>query len=201
MTQSDQAYLLALTGHSSPLGQPPEDAGIDASLKLAVRSIGTSPAMIVNPRFDIVESNRLAGAVFESGDYTGPFAQNMFWRAYMDPVRRSLYLDWNERLMNSLGLLRANYASRVGDPHFEELLQALRQASPQFAGMWDTCHAEPLTPAPIRLASRRLGRLHVWSTRFAIPERPGFLMLVYVPANSATSDRFAKEAAHLRRQR
>lgn len=197
LSRSGRSYLVALAGYSAPNSRP-DDAGIAPAFSLALNAIETCPALIVNPRFDVLVANRLGAAVFEPEAYRGRFAQNMFWRAYMDPVRRDLYVDWNERLMNSLGLLRVNYASRVGDPSFEELLHALRSESPEFSRMWETALAESLAPAPIRLASRQLGRLNVWSTRLAIPESPGFLMLVYAPADKATFDKFAGKARQLR---
>ncbi len=193
LSQTDRAYFFALTSHSTICSQT-DSLTFDATFNLTLNAIENSPALIVNPRFDVVASNRLGDAVFEPDGYRGPFAQNMFWRAYMDPIRRGLYVDWDERLMNSLGLLRVNYASRVGNLRFEELLQALRSASAEFTRMWERALTEPLTPAHIRLASRALGRLNVWSTRFAIPENPGFLLLVYAPADKATSDKFARTA-------
>jgi transcriptional regulator with XRE-family HTH domain len=199
LSHSDKAYLFVLAGHSlSTVGN--DKSEIDEAIKLALSSIETSPAVIVNPRFDMLATNALADTVFEPAAYEGPFVDNMFWRAYMDPVRRGLYIEWTERLMNSLGLLRANYASRVGDPHFEELLDSLREASDQFTQMWGSCRTASLAPARTSLRCRNLGLLNVWSTRFTIPENPGFLMLVYAPSDTETADIFNREAERLRRQ-
>jgi transcriptional regulator with XRE-family HTH domain len=199
LSHSDKAYLFALAGHSPPVTNASQPI-IGEPIELALASIETSPAIIVNPRFDMLATNGLADSVFEPGSYEGPFSENMFWRAYMDPVRRTLYVDWTERLTHSLGLLRANYASRIGDPHFEELLYALQNASDEFREMWGDCRTVSLSPARTRLGPRRLGLLNVWSTRFIIPERPGFLMLVYVPADDETAGIFEREASRLREE-
>jgi transcriptional regulator with XRE-family HTH domain len=97
----------------------------------------------------------------------------------------------------ALGLFRSNYASRVGDPSFEELVRDLRHASPEFVQMWEARHTEPLAPEPFEFLSDRLGRLSVHSTRFCIPTHPGFLMLVLVPANEATAHNFAMAAGRV----
>lgn len=198
LSYTDKAYLFALAGHSVSVASNGQSE-LDEALRVALNSIEVSPAVIVNPRFDMLATNVLADTVFEPKAYEGSFAENMFWRAYMDPVRRSLYVNWTERMMHSVGLLRANYASRVGDPRFEELLYALRNASDEFTQMWQKSRTVPLAPARTSLRPRRLGLLNVWSTRFAIPESPGFLMLVYVPADAETSDIYKSEAERLRR--
>jgi len=197
LTESDRAYLLALAGHSLS-GVRDYKSETHEALRAALASIQTSPAVIVNPRFDMLATNALANSVFEPESYDGPFAENMFWRAFMDPVRRALYPSWTERITYSLGLLRTNYATRVGDPHFEELLHALRSVSKEFTPMWENCKTVPLAPARTSLHPRRLGLLNVCSTRFMIPENPGFLMLVYVAADSATADIYNREAERLR---
>ena len=198
LSHSDKVYLFALADHSLPASTN-DKSEIGGPVKLALASIESSPAIVVNPRFDIVVSNPLAHSVFELDAYEGRFARNMFWRAFKDPAWDGLTPMRTGRLKSSLGILRSNYASRVGDPHFEELLQALRETSEEFAQAWENCRTESLAPACIPMESRRLGRLNVWATAFTIPENPGFLMVVYAPADPETADIYNREAERLRR--
>lgn len=199
LSRSDKAYLFALAGHSVATSDNGKSE-INGAIKLALDSIDTSPAIIVNPRFDVLGFNALAHSLLELDAYKGPFAENLFWRAFMDPVWRGMSPMRTERIKSSVGILRSNYASRIGDPHFEELLHALREASDEFAQTWENCRTESLSPARIHFDSRHLGRLSVWATGFTIPEHPGFLMLVYAPADPETANTFNREAERLRRR-
>ncbi|HEX5182093.1 MAG TPA: helix-turn-helix transcriptional regulator [Allosphingosinicella sp.] len=194
LSQSDKIYLFALAGHPQPFPSD-EQSELPAAITLALNSIEASPALVVNPRFDIIASNALAHSILELDAGESPFSKNLFWRAFVDQswrVESSVRVD---RLKASVGVLRANYASRIGDPHFEELLEALRAASQDFAQAWDDCRTESLAPKSIRFESRKLGDLNVWGTGFAIPDHPGFLMLVYPPADAETTRIFNREAA------
>jgi transcriptional regulator with XRE-family HTH domain len=196
LSPSDKTYLFALAGHSPPVAGGSQPA-ISEALKLALTSIETSPAVIVNPRFDIIAANALARSLLELDQSAGPFAHNLIWRAFMDPALRSPMPSRSERRKSAVGILRSNYASRIGDPHFEELLQALRDASDEFARTWDNCRTESLAPARFQLESARLGKLSICAAGFTVPEHPGFLMIVYAPADDATAAAFRQEAARL----
>jgi transcriptional regulator with XRE-family HTH domain len=199
LSHSDKAYLFALAGHPLPTDGNGKSE-IDEAIKLALSSIETSPAIIVDPRFDIVASNALAHAMFELGAWEGPFSDNLIWRAFMDPALRTLSPTRTDRRKSAVGILRSNYASRIGDPHFEELLHALRESSDEFARTWDNCSTESLAPARIQLNSPRLGYLNICAAGFTIPEHPGFLMIVYAPADEKTADLFRREGTRSRRE-
>ena len=195
LSKSDKAYLFALTGHSLSTNGT-DKSEIDDAIKLALASIETSPAIIVNPRFDIVASNALARSLFEPDAFEGPFAANLIWRAFMDSGLRTLSPTLAERRKSAVGILRSNYASRIGDPHFEELLRALREKSDEFARTWDNCKTESLASARFSLESRRLGSLNICAAGFTIPEHPGFLMVIYAPADEETADVFRRKASY-----
>jgi transcriptional regulator with XRE-family HTH domain len=199
LSHSDKAYLFALTGRSLSTNRN-DKSEIDEAIKLALGSIETSPAIIVNPRFDIVASNALARSLFERDACEGPFSDNLIWRAFLDSGMRTLSPTLASRRRSAVGILRSNYASRIGDPYFEELLHALREASDEFARTWDNCKTESLASARFSLESLRLGSLNICAAGFTIPEHPGFLMIIYAPADSETAGIFNREAERLRKQ-
>jgi transcriptional regulator with XRE-family HTH domain len=197
LSQSDKAYLYALAGHSlSANGSGKSE--IHEAIKLAVGSIHASPAIIANPRFDIVASNALARSLFELDAHQGRFADNLIWRAFTDPTLHTASPARDERRKSAVGILRSNYASRIGDPHFEELLQALRETSDEFARTWDDCRTESMAPARFQLKAPRWGCLDICAAGFTIPDHPGFLMVIYAAADTETAAIFNREAERLR---
>jgi MmyB-like transcription regulator ligand binding domain len=113
----------------------------------------------------------------------------------MDPKRRRLYRDWPDMAAAAAGWLRANYASHIGDAGYEDLIQTLYQASPEFVRIWDARQtiSVALSP-PVRLDTPRFGNLDVHSVRFLVPGGPGHILIFLPPANATTAAVFAKEA-------
>jgi hypothetical protein len=146
----------------------------------------------MNPRFDVIAFNELADAIFLFDDYDGPFIYNHLWRGYMDPRRRRLYERFDEQMPSLVGILRGNYASRVGEPEFEALVKALREASPEFARAWDHHRTVPLELfVAVPLATTCFGRINVFAMRFSIPDRDGYFLVIYAPADDKTATMFA----------
>jgi transcriptional regulator with XRE-family HTH domain len=200
LSPSDAEYLFALAAvdRLNAAGDLPE---IDPRVELVIDNIDRCPAFVATPRFDVIAFNTLADRVYDFDGYEGRFRRNHIWRGYMDPRRRHLYALWEQAMSLGVGMLRANYASRVGDPSFEELLRTLRESSPEFIRVWETHHTAPLEPVPIRLASPGLGVLNVHSMRFSLPDRPGYVLFILPPADERTAAAFDKEKRRLRASR
>jgi transcriptional regulator with XRE-family HTH domain len=192
LSQSDTRYLFTLAAE--------EDSGLNRSepderVRLAVGSIDRCPAWAVDPLFNVIAFNRLADLVYHFDEVTGPFAENHLWRLFADPKRIRLYsAAWGLVATSGVGILRANYAARAGDPAFESLLAALREF-PEFVQRWDAQY----TAATSQLLTGEfypddLGRLSVYSLRLLFPELPGFVLFVIPPADEATGAVFERLA-------
>jgi transcriptional regulator with XRE-family HTH domain len=182
LSTSDTSYLFTLAQvEDSPTVAPPEP---DERLRLAVSSIDRVPAFAVNPLFDVVAFNRIADRIYRFDEVTGVFAKNHLWRVFADPKRMALYDDsWDRVATSGVGLLRANYAARAGDPAFEALLSALR-VFPEFVRRWDAQYTAPTAQLLIGHVYRAdLGHVRFFSLRLLLPELPGFILFVLPPAD------------------
>jgi transcriptional regulator with XRE-family HTH domain len=197
LSASDRGYLFGLVAGQAKVAEPLSDT-VERAFQLVLESMRTTPAFIVNPRWDVIAFNGLADIIYDWKGDGGRYSTNMIWRTFTDPERRRLYVNWKTQIPRALALVRASYASRLGDQSFEELLRALRHASPEFAQMWALQQTGPLSPEPFELQSDRLGRLSAYSTRFTIPTHPGYTMFVLVPANAATTRAFSQSARRAR---
>lgn len=192
LSRSDRAYLYKLAGAEHPAtddGNAPDDR-----LQLAVDTVTGGPAVVVDPRFDVVAYNRLADRIYALASVRGRFACNHLWRAFMDPARARLYGNAVEELRHwFVGRFRANYVAHLGEPAFEELLDALRTGSEAFDREWRAHRTADVPPAvPLALRTRRWGTVRIDSVRFLLPDRPGYLMFVGPPADRATKRVFAR---------
>ena len=190
LSSSDTAYLLTLAGAEAAASNDAME--LDRRLEVVLDCIAYAPALVISPRLDAVAFNALADAIYDFDGHASPFRRNMVWRAYLDPARRRLYPTVDTQVHLLVGLLRGNYASRVGDPSFEDLLGTLRDASPEFARDWAAQHTMPLGIADSFPLDSPLGRLEVWSMRFPLPDRPGYALAVLTPSDATTTLRLRR---------
>jgi transcriptional regulator with XRE-family HTH domain len=137
LTPAERAHLILLgRGEEVPACKPPPER-ISPTLRRLIENLGPNPAMVLGRRWDYLAWNRAASAVF--GDFASiprP-ARNHLWQLFMNPIRREMMVgDWEQATRLAAAKFRADSAQHLGDPSFEELIQALRQASPEFCKAW-----------------------------------------------------------------
>jgi transcriptional regulator with XRE-family HTH domain len=186
LSVSDEIYVSTLAGTPERVdGEKP--AELDWT-SLFLQSVTKSIAMVLDARLDVVAFNALADAAFSFDEVDGRFARNHVWRAFMDPRRRNVYTAFDAHMPSFVGLLRARYASHIGDPAFEDLLDALRTKSREFDRMWIGYATAPLDYAQtFCLNAPGIGRVHGRSVRFLLPSNPTHALFTIVPADEATS--------------
>jgi transcriptional regulator with XRE-family HTH domain len=197
LSASDEIYVSTLAGTStsatiSEIGHRRESAELDATSAF-LQSVTKSIAMVLDARLDVVAFNRLADATFSFAELDGPFSRNHVWRAFMDPQRRRVYPAFDAHIPSFVGLLRVRYASHVGDPAFEDLLDALRTKSAEFDRMWSAQATAPLDYAPTSsLRAPGIGTIHGRSVRFTLPNHPEHALFAIVAADGRTEAKLAR---------
>src|SRR5262249_46359013 len=83
--------------------------------------------------------------------------------------------------------LRCAYGSHVGEPAWTKFVRRLQGASPEFSKLW--AQHEVASPSSYLKIFRHPAhdRLVMTTTSFAVNAAPGSRMVVYVPADQATS--------------
>src|SRR5215208_587828 len=150
LSPTDTTYLFTLC--ELP---PPQVMACVASIPRPVLDVLSSfqgPALVLAPTSDVLASNAFAEALYEFDAFPGPFARNILARGLLDPVRRSLYVNFDETLPNMVGMFRVFYARHAGDPRFEELRTVLMERSPEFARCWH--EQQTALPNPVLLQLR-----------------------------------------------
>jgi transcriptional regulator with XRE-family HTH domain len=136
MTPAERAHLILLgRGDSAPVSRGPTER-VSPTLRRLIEQLGPNPAFVLGRRWDYLAYNRAACAVFGDLDLVPPARRNHVWLTFMDPARRELMPDWERSCRMIVAKFRADSASHLGDPSFEELISALRQSSPEFCRAW-----------------------------------------------------------------
>jgi transcriptional regulator with XRE-family HTH domain len=136
LTPAERTHLILLgRGEEAPACNPPAEQ-ISPTLRRLIENLGPNPAMVLGRRWDYLAYNRAACAVFGDFDKIPRPARNHLWQLFMNPVRREMLPDWEQTTRLAAAKFRADSARHLGDPSFEELIQALRQSSPEFCKAW-----------------------------------------------------------------
>jgi transcriptional regulator with XRE-family HTH domain len=192
LTVTDTTYLFSLAGVPRAETSGPQRQVALADSVQHLLDVFRAPAFVVGPSWDVEAFNDVADRIYRFTDGSGPFARNHMWRFFTDPQRRAVYPEWGALAPTAVGILRAAYARRVGDPYFDSLLQALADASPMFKKLWSAQQTAPLSPDRVRLFVPGFGNVDVTSTRLRLPDVEDYLLVLLPPADERSADILAR---------
>ncbi len=160
---------------------------VPAFLHALLRQVEPYPAAVQNARWDILAFNRGYDALFglESVPVRNRNAALLY---FTDPGQRDLRPDWEDGAAPVVGRLRAAMARHGSEAAWTALLTRLRDASPEFARLWDQDGTADCGSVPERFehpvtGRLRLARFHLW----AEPREDGLVAVGYTPADVATA--------------
>lgn len=199
LSPTDETYLFSLMGLSRT--DVPEHHFTLPAVTQGVLDLYEGPAFVLDAVFNVLAWNRMAGCLYDFGDFDGPFADNHLWNAFMNPARRQLYPDFEDGALNLLGMFRMNQAAHPEDGRFEQLIGVLGEASEEFVALWKRCHTAPLSAITVPFFHRDFGDLSIHSMRMPIRDSDHVdraTAFFFVPADAATAASFARVARRLR---
>ncbi|CAM3679453.1 helix-turn-helix transcriptional regulator [Cohnella lubricantis] len=128
-------YLLAL--RQMPADTLHRESAVSDRLQKFLDQQGDQPAVVYDPRLNIVGWNKPACKVY--GDYAQMTERerNSVWRIFMDPYFRVLLREgWEGKARLRLAQFRANYGQFTGDSWWTEFIAELSETSEEFAEWW-----------------------------------------------------------------
>ncbi|HEY1519047.1 MAG TPA: helix-turn-helix transcriptional regulator [Solirubrobacteraceae bacterium] len=137
LTPAERSHLILLGRgeQAKPCKAPAEE--VSPIIRRLVANIGPGPAYLLGRRWDYLAWNRSFERVFSWEPGPEALSRNHVWLWFMDPSRRSLCSgDWAASARLMVAKFRADSASNIGDPAFEELISALSSSSPEFRKLW-----------------------------------------------------------------
>jgi transcriptional regulator with XRE-family HTH domain len=180
------SLLASLTASDKARLKCSEELTID-SMQKTLDAFTATPAIFYNSCFDILAANAAARA-FYGHDVASAnrWERNMVWRFFRDQDRRRMYPDdrWDPGIRNLIGAVRMNWAADLNDGAVSELVDELRHVSSEFDSIWRERALARLSTVRGRIRPlRRSEAIAVQYTRLCIPEVPGYVVAVLIPAN------------------
>jgi hypothetical protein len=108
--------------------------------------------------------------------------RNTIWAIFNDPSRRKLFgSDWEEGARNAVARFRADSARHIGDPDFEELIEALKESSPEFRRWWKRHEVARSGMGRKVMRHPTAGKLVFEHAVFKLEETPERRLILYTP--------------------
>jgi transcriptional regulator with XRE-family HTH domain len=137
LTQAERTHLVVLgRGEEPPPCKSPAER-VSPTLRRLICNLGPNPAFVLGRRWDYLAWNDAACALLGDLSAVPRASRNHAWLTFTDPARREMFTDWERSSRLLVAKLRADTARHVGDPEFDSLIAALRNASPEFARAWE----------------------------------------------------------------
>ena len=137
LTQDERDYLFHLAGIRPPEPSLPSEH-VNPTLLRMLDQLDRSPAQVLTDLGEVLAQNRLAVALFGDGRAHTGLARNVIYRWFTDPAARTPYPPAGHATESRIRVATLRMVvGRRGDARATALVAALRQASTEFAQLWD----------------------------------------------------------------
>ncbi len=184
---------LARQSGKSGLSEPPPEEAHPRVLALLDSLGGTTPAVVLGRRGDVLAWNRtghalVAGHVpFDAPHDPArrPSIPRMF---FLDPLTRDLHRNWHELARIHVAYLRLTAGRYPTDARLAALIGEITMRSDDFATLWATGDVADCTVGAMRFQHSTVGAVNVSYQVWLQPDSPDHRLEVYTPDDPPSTD-------------
>jgi transcriptional regulator with XRE-family HTH domain len=182
----ERAHLFALAESGThPL--VPREEKVGPALRRALDALNPNPAYVMGRRWDKLAWNGAMTAVFGDFGALPPKERNTVWRMFTNGRLRETMPDWEGHARHVLAQFRASWGRHAGDPDFVELIEALKEASPEFREWWPMHDVQGSPEGRKELDHPVVGRMVLEHTTFQLHDDPDLKLVLFTPLTEADS--------------
>jgi transcriptional regulator with XRE-family HTH domain len=198
LTPAERIHLILLGRgeEAPPLPAPAEK--VSPTVRRLIDGLDPNPAFLLGCRWDYLAWNRATTALFGDFSKLARAERNHVWQMFIDPGRREMLTDWEQGTRLCAAKFRADHARHLGDPAFEQLIESLRNASPEFCKAWKRHEVSSSGEGRKVLNHPVAGRLVFEHAIFNPSDAPEQRLVLYTPVpEEGTAERLGELiAAH-----
>jgi transcriptional regulator with XRE-family HTH domain len=169
LTPNERRHLFLLAGQSLPPQASPLEEYISPVLKQMLDDLNPAPAYVMGHRWDYLTWNKAAERIFAISVFT-------------DPMMREHFSHWEQMARGVLAEFRTASARYPGDGWFDELIEALKQVSPEFCWWWQEHDAPRSLDSDKIMEHPTLGHLEFQHLTLQVLSDPDVRVSIYMPS-------------------
>lgn len=175
----ERRHLFQLIGRDVPAGTEPSTE-VSPSVAQLVRGLGSTAALVLSARFDILAWNAAAGELMEDFGALAPAERNIARRHFLSEQGHYGMSDAQEFSRMVAGQLRATVARYPRDARTQQLIADLLAGSPEFTAIWSDATVVNTTHMIKRLDHPDRGRLTLSCDALMDPHRDQTIVMFSV---------------------
>jgi transcriptional regulator with XRE-family HTH domain len=180
LTDAEHAHLTHLAKpkqHKKKQGGRPQQ--VRGALRQLLDSLDGVPAYITGQRSDILVWNRMAAAVFGDWSELPPGERNWARMVFLKPEYRDLFVEWEQKAIDIVCLLRMDAGCHPDDPRLSALVGELSVKSEDFRRLWATHDVKEKTFGVKRLRHPLVGELSLQFESFRLSDDSEQSLITY----------------------
>ena len=139
-----------------------------------------APAYVMGRRYDYLAWNKAADGLFAISEASSPYARNLVWRLFTSQTMRERP-NWEPIARATLAEFRTASAHYPGDKWFEELIEDLKQVSPEFCRWWLHHDVRGALDGHKAIEHSTLGHLEFEHLTLQVLSNPDIRIMIYTP--------------------
>jgi transcriptional regulator with XRE-family HTH domain len=168
-----------------PAPEAPDD--VPESVRSVVDTCGPSPAMVLNPRFDVLYWNAAAAGMIIDFGQLPEAERNLVVAMFCVPEMRARWAEWAHSARNMVSSLRMQASLHPAyRASIDELAGDLSREDPLFARWWAEEDPQLSLDRERDFYHPRLGTLRLYQTLSEVPGSPHLSLLQFSPRDEET---------------
>ncbi|MFD4540256.1 helix-turn-helix transcriptional regulator [Streptomyces bauhiniae] len=188
LDEAQRAYLYELAGQAPAAPRRRSAQRVRPSVRRMLDGLGHLPALVLGRHDDILAWNAAAAALYLDFGTLPARERNYIRLLFLDPVMRSLYVDWEDAGRISAARLRMETAGNPDDPRLAELVGELSVRSPEFRAWWNGRIVTDLTHGSKRYRHPLVGALTLDCDTWTSPGDPDIMFMVLTAEADSRED-------------
>ena len=174
--KAEHAHLRALAHDADR--RPFARESVPETIRRVVQHLN-APAYVTGRRWDILAWNTAAEEIFAFGRLAEADRNTLICMLTNPATRRLFGSAWATEAQRMVAQFRATHDLWAGDPAFLDLLQRLREGSPEFAGWWEAHDIRDMAAGRKSLRHPKKGSLRFEYTTFQANDDPALKLVLY----------------------
>ncbi|GCE27659.1 transcriptional regulator [Dictyobacter alpinus] len=180
LTPNERRHLFLLAGQPLPSQVSFSEESINPALQQMLDDLNPTPAYVMGRRYDYLAWNKAADVLFTISEASSPYERNLIWRIFTSPTMRERP-NWEMIARTTLAEFRATHAHYPNDRWFEELIEDLKQMSPEFCLWWPRHDVRSALDGHKVIHHATLGHLEFEHFTLQSLNNPDMRIMIYTP--------------------